>query len=684
MPFLPAAFSRDRIFWIRFRISLIILFLVAGAGAVGWGAWSLGVKRSEELTDIAKEQYTRQISVSARRGLITDRFGEELAVEVEVDSVYADPRKIKNPDAAAKRLAAVLNKEQDLLATRLGSKRHFVWLKRRVSPTESKRVRALKIKGVNIVKESKRFYPSRELASHVVGFAGMDSKGLEGIERLFDAQLQGNRDAARGLADARGNIIFSKGVFGANKVVGNNIFLTIDRNLQFVVEEELSATVRLFQAAAGQIVVMDPHSGDILALANWPTYNLNDLASSNASKRRNRAVLDVFEPGSTMKVFTLAAAINSGVLRPDEKTYCEEGRMEFYDVVLHDDHRDGWLTPTQCLKRSSNICFAKIAKRMGGKRLYRYLRRFGFGERTNLQVPFEMRGLLQHHSEWSEFLTATVAFGQGIGVTGVQMATALSTIANGGKLMKPNLIKKVTDAEGEVILENTPNVRRRVISRRTARLITDMMTAVTEEGGTGVEAALDGYLVAGKTGTAQKSKGAHGYQDKNKFVASFFGFVPADNPKLVISVVIDEPMVSYYGGTVAAPAMRRIADKALRDMGVTPSFTIRRGNDKKKQMETFEKSNDPKALLENSDVNTSAAMISPMEIPLKKGQVRTPQLIGLPMGKVIGELDEFELRPLFFGTGIAAEQIPSPGEPLNKGDYVQVNFSPNGEFEGVE
>lgn len=675
--------SKDRPFWIRFRIGFIVLFLAAGVVTVGWGAWSLGVIRKQELTTIAKQQYMRRFSVSARRGLITDRYGEELAVEVEVDSIYADPREVKEPLGAAKRLAIVLDKEQSLFEKRLNSRRHFVWLKRRVSPDVSKKVKALNIPGVHIIKESKRFYPSRSLAAHLVGFAGVDSKGLEGVERLFDEQLQGNQDAARGLADARGNIVFSKGVFGASKVVGNNIALTIDRNLQFAVEEELVNTVRLFQAKSGQIVVMDPQSGDILAMASWPTYNLNDVGTSNAKKRRNRAVLDVFEPGSTMKVFTLAAALNSGILRPDEKIFCEQGRMEFYDVILHDDHRDGWLNPTQCLKRSSNICFAKIAKRLKGRRLYRYLRRFGFGERTGLQVPFELRGLLQHHKEWSEFLTATVSFGQGIGVTGIQMATALSAIANGGKLMKPNLIRKVTDAEGEVILENTPTMRRRVISRRTARLVTDMMTAVTEEGGTGVEAALEGYLVAGKTGTAQKSTGSRGYQDKSKFVASFFGFVPADNPRLVISVVIDEPLVSYYGGTVAAPALRRIADRALRDMGITPNFTVRRGNGKKKNgKEENSIQNREGAIEQNTAVNEQASLISPLQMPLKKGQVRTPKLLGMPMIKVISELDEFELRPLFFGTGIAMEQIPSPGEPIQKGEYVQVNYSSNGALDG--
>ena len=673
--------SRDRLFWIRVRVLFIVLLLLAGAAAVARGAYSLAVERRQELTDIAREQYTRRLQLSARRGLITDRWGEEMAVEVEVDSVYADPREVRDPLSAATRLSPVLALPADTLVKRLSARRHFVWLKRRVSPDVAAQVKELHEVGVHIVKEGKRFYPGRQLAAHVVGFAGVDSQGLEGVERLFDNQLQGSQDSTAGLADASGSIVFATEVLGDEKVVGDNVMLTIDRNLQFAVEEELESTVRLFQARAGHVVVMDPHTGEVLAMASWPTYNLYRIGTSDAEARRNRPVLDVFEPGSTLKVFTLAAALNSGTIRPDETTFCEHGRMEFYDVVLNDDHRDGWLNPTQCLKRSSNICFAKIAGKMGRERLYEYLRQFGFGEKTGVQVPFEMRGLLPHSSQWSEFLTATIAFGQGIGVTNIQMATALSAIANGGRLMTPSLVSKITDAQGEVQYEFAPEVRRRVISTRTARLVTDMMTAVTEEGGTGVEAAMDGYLVAGKTGTAQKSAGARGYTDKERFMASFFGFVPADKPRLVISVVIDEPLVNYFGGTVAAPAMRRIAQRALRDMGIPPSYNPQKG-----RADEGLRTDDAKPGAEgggaaNRAVNEHAAMMSPSDVALQEGQVRAPDVRGKNMGKVLSALSDNGLRPLFFGTGLAVEQIPAPGWPITRGEYMQVNFMPPGREE---
>ncbi|MBN2801710.1 MAG: PASTA domain-containing protein [Deltaproteobacteria bacterium] len=677
-------FSRDRVFWIRFRVVFIMLFVAAGFIAVGHGAWNLGVTRHDELTGIAKAQYTRRIHLSARRGLITDRYGEELAVEVEVDSVYADPREVENPGKDAIIIAKILGQDVGIIQKRLSSPRHFVWLKRQVSPTESKLIKKENIKGIHTIKESKRFYPGRRLAAQVIGFAGIDSKGLEGLERLYDEELRGNQDAASGLADAGGNIIFTKGAFGENRLVGNNISLTIDQNLQYDVEEELENVVRLFQAKSGEITVMDPNTGEVLAMASWPTFNLNHIGRSTSAKRRNRPVLDVFEPGSTMKVFTLAAALNSGAIRPDEETYCERGRMEFYDVVLHDDHRDGWLNPRMCLKRSSNICFAKIAARMGAKKLHDYLKRFGFGEKTGVQVPYESKGLLQHFDRWNEFLTATVAFGQGIGVTGIQMATALSAIANGGVLLKPSLVKKISDAEGNIIYEFHKEERRRVLSRRTARLVADMMTSVTEEGGTGTEAAMEGYLVAGKTGTAQKSSGSKGYKDSEKFVASFFGFIPADKPRLVISVVIDEPLVSYFGGTVSAPVFKRIASKAMRDMGISPDFATvkkRRQEAAKEVPEELDEDLDEEDPDLNSDVVKALQMITPYDLPLQKGEVRVPDLKGATMNTVLKKIEKSKLRPLFMGTGISTEQIPPPGQPVKEGSYVQVNFTPLGDKE---
>jgi cell division protein FtsI (penicillin-binding protein 3) len=667
--------GNGRIRWIRVRIGILVLALAAGTVAVVQGAWDLGVARSEELSEMAHEQYTRRITLSARRGAITDRHGEELAVEVEVESVYADPRQVDDPNVAAAVLAPLLKRDESAIVSKLSARnKHFVWLKRRVAPTLAERVRQLDLAGIGLVKESKRFYPNRSLASHVIGFAGIDSKGLEGIERRFDDRLRGNKDAARGLIDARGRVVFADNPFAGDGLVGQNIELTIDRTLQYIVEQELAGTVRTFEAKAGHVVVMDPATGEILALANWPTYNPNSINDSSAEKRRNRAALDVFEPGSTFKIFTLSAALNAGAIRPDDMVFCERGRLEMYDAVIHDDHRDGWLNPTQCLKRSSNICFAKIALKLGKRRLYHYLRRFGFGERTHVQLPFEMRGTLSHFKKWYDIDAATTAFGQGIGVTGIQMVAALSTIANGGTLMRPLIVKRVINPEGETLRTFAPEARRRVISRYTARLVGDMMTSVTEEGGTGKEGSLDGFLVAGKTGTAQKSAGSKGYE-KGKWIASFIGFVPADKPRLAIQVVIDEPVINHYGGTVAAPALRRIADQALRYLGVSPRATVefrKKNKAQRAKKEAALSSTDDQSVASPAD----AAGLDREAAELGPDQVRAPDLIGMTMASALSAVAGAGLRPVFMGSGVAVEQVPPAGDPVSTGAYVQVNFQP--------
>lgn len=672
-----------RVRWIRVRIAILVIALVAGAAAVAHGAWDLGVTRSDELSEMAHEQYTRRITLSARRGMITDRHGEELAVEVEVESVYADPRKIDNPQAAAAALAPILGKDAAGLLPKLSDKtRHFVWLKRRVAPALAAQIRELDIEGVDLVKESKRFYPNRSLAAHVIGFAGIDSQGLEGIERRFDERLRGNQEAAKGLIDARGRVVFADNPFAGDGLVGQNIELTIDRTLQYITEQELASAIRTFEAKAGHVVVMDPQTGEILALANWPTYNPNTIAESTAATRRNRAALDIYEPGSTFKVFTLSAALNAGAIRPDDMIFCERGRFEIYDAAVHDDHRDGWLNPVQCLKRSSNICFAKIALKLGKQRLYHYLRRFGFGERTHVQLPFEMRGTMNHYKKWYDIDAATTAFGQGIGVTGLQMATALSAVANGGTLMRPLLVRRIISPEGDTLSTFAPEARRRVISRYTARLVSDMMTSVTEEGGTGIEGSLDGFLVAGKTGTAQKSDGAKGYQ-KDKWIASFLGFVPADNPRLAISVVIDEPVINHYGGTVAAPVLSRIADQALRYLGVSPR-EVTKGELPQDAREPDGSTDEEVQAADAEAENLDDSGDPPGEPPaLGPGQVRAPDLTGLSMAQALDELDALGLRPVFLGSGVVAEQVPPPGDPVDSGDYIQVNFQPISEAVGA-
>jgi len=659
--------------WTRVRIILLMVALSVGAAAVAHGAWDLGVTRRAELVALADEQYTRSVELAARRGAIIDRHGKELASEAEVDSCYADPRRVVDAAYAARSLAPILGRDEASLLGKLTAKKHFVWLKRRIAPSESKAVRDLRLPAIELVKESRRYYPNRTLAAHVIGFAGIDANGLDGIEKELDEQLLGDREAAKGVSDARGRIVFSDGLVGLKGMVGNTVQLTIDAQLQYIAETELANTVRVFEAKAGHVIVMDPMTGEILALANWPAFDPNQSNTSTMEQRRNRAVLDVYEPGSTFKVFTLAAALNSGKIRPAEEIFCENGRMEMFDVVIHDDHRDGWLNTTECLKRSSNICFAKIAGRLSKERFYYYIRRFGFGERTHVTLPSEASGMLTHYKKWYDVDTATIAFGQGIGVTGLQMATALAAIANGGNLMQPQLVRSVRDPDGETVRQIAPEIRRRVISRYTARLVSDMMTAVTEAGGTGEQASLDGFLVAGKTGTAQKSDGHRGYA-KDKWISSFFAFVPADRPRLLISVTIDEPLISKYGGAVAAPAVRRIADQGLRYLGVSPRVVSKSAAAKPSgKTRPDDKAPHAKAK-EGIEDETRTAEAAPAALP--PGQIRTPGLVGQSMIDAISTLAASGLRPMFLGTGVAVEQIPGPGEPIDAGGFVQVNFQP--------
>jgi cell division protein FtsI (penicillin-binding protein 3) len=654
------------------RIGILVLALFVGAVAVALGAWDLGVTRRGELEAVAREQYQRNITVSARRGMITDRHGAELAVEVEVDSIYANAKEVPDAAQAAATLSSILELDAGTLQEKLASNRTFVFLKRRVLPSISEAVRRAGVPGIYLIKESKRFYPKVELASTVLGIAGMDSVGLEGLELKYDEQLKGQRDAVEGFRDGRGRVVFADSLFGSSGVVGNSVELTIDSTLQYHAERELAAAVSTYNAKSGQMVVMDPRTGEILVMASYPTFNPNALSRSTSEQRRNRPVLDVFEPGSTLKVFSLAAGFNTGAIRPDDLIYCENGRFEMGDqkkVYIHDDHADGWLTPGQCLKRSSNICFAKIALELGRKRLYHYMRRFGFGERTNIDLPFESSGILHHFKKWYNVDAATISFGQGIGVTGVQMAAALSAIANGGRLMKPYIVRRIVGPDREVSQTFGPVERRQVVSRYTARLVGDMMTAVTEEGGTGTEGALDGYLVAAKTGTAQKSgTGRRGYQ-QGKWVASFFGFVPADNPRLVISVVIDEPLINHYGGVVAAPVLKRFADQALRYLGVSPRVV-----DHRLAAETPKSSKTRRIGASHRESVVENVQEVPADVP--EGSEVVPQLLGMTIQSALVALTNRGLRAVISGTGVATEQTPASGTIAAKGDYVHVLFSP--------
>ncbi|MBM2839267.1 MAG: ftsI, partial [Deltaproteobacteria bacterium] len=488
---------------------------------------------------------------------------EELAVTVEVDSIYAEPDSIDTPKLAAKRLASLLSLSRKELEDNLSSSKSFVWLARKVTPSTIERVKSLNIRGIGFVKENRRFYPNGELASHVVGFSGIDGTGLGGIELAHDAQIKGKTGLVRAERDALGERTLPMDFGFEDSLAGNSVVLTIDKTIQYTAEKELAEAVRKSGAKGGTAIVMDPKSGEVLAMANYPQFNPNDLSSTYQAALKNSAIVDTYEPGSTFKVFLLAAALEEGVVTPEEKFNCEKGSLELAGKKITDTHKHGSLTVKEIMKFSSNIGSAKIGGKLGKERFYDYITSFGFGSPTGIELKGEGRGILRSMKTWSKLELATISFGQGISVTPIQMVTAFSAIANGGYLMKPYLVKDILDRDGKVIKSNQPQIVKKVISGETASKVTEMLRDVVNEGGTGIEAALTGYDVAGKTGTAQKVSGGRGYTE-NKHVASFIGFVPAESPELVVLVAIDEPEGIQYGGIVAAPAFKAIAETSLR------------------------------------------------------------------------------------------------------------------------
>jgi cell division protein FtsI (penicillin-binding protein 3) len=521
------------------------------------------------LAEKASDQYEKTIQTSGKRGSIYDRRMREVAVSIETLSLAAYPRRIQNSRTTARAIAPIIKMKSQSLARKLASDRSFVWLKRQITPKEAQAIKALHLDGLEFLPEHSRYYPNRTLAAQLVGFTGIDGNGLEGIEYLFDAELTGRPQIATVLKDA-----FGRGFEGQDDMTsstsGNNVVLSIDGAIQHLAEKALLQAVETYKAKSGIAVVMDPRTGDILALAHVPLFNPNAFGDFNRDLRRNRAVTDAFEPGSTMKLFSTAAALESGCCTPHTIFYCENGNYRIGANTIHDTKKHGWLSIQRIVKYSSNIGAVKIGEAIGADTLHATLQRFGFGRPTGIECPGETMGSLGANRKWTTFDVAAVSFGHGISVSAVQLASAVSAIANRGMLMKPRAVLKVTDARGRAIRTIDPEPMGRAISPKTAEAVTRMMEMVLTEGGTGVEAALDGYSACGKTGTAQKI-GKDGRYAQDRYVASFAGFAPVEDPRLTIVVVVDEPQGSYYGGSVAAPVFREIAQSALGYLNVRPS-----------------------------------------------------------------------------------------------------------------
>lgn len=569
-----------------FRLRLFVLLLVAAYLAVGYKAFLLQVINARELKLKASKEIRRILELKPVRGTVFDRNRRELALSVEVDSVFAHPAQVEDADAAANHLAPLLDMDAKRLRAKLASKSSFVWLKRWVSPRISKGVTSLKLAGVYLKREPRRFYPRLNLAGHLVGFVGVDGIGLEGVEKEFDQLLRGKSKEVPLNRDARGKFILTGGLPDDPSPHGKSLALTIDERIQNIAEKELCEGIKVTGAKDGSVVVMDPRTGQILAMANYPSFNPNVFKSSRPGTWRNRAVTDYFEPGSTVKVFLAAAALDSGAVGIKDLIYCERGRYRFLDHTIHDVHPYEWLSIAGVVKHSSNIGAAKVAQKVGPKVLHRYLYEFGFGTPTGIDLPGETSGILRPPRRWWGTDIAAVAFGHSYAVSNLQLAAAISTIANHGEAFRPYVVGEILDEDGRVLAKKEPQSRGQVISPEAAAFLNRILMSVTEPDGTGSRAAVPGYRTAGKTGTSRKLNHETGTYDTDRHVASFVGYVPADDPALVVSVVINDPTKgSHYGGVVAGPVFRKIAEQSLHYLKVLPRGPVRMVNLKRRPAE---------------------------------------------------------------------------------------------------
>jgi cell division protein FtsI/penicillin-binding protein 2 len=549
------------------RTVFIYALIFLWCGVIFFRLYSVGIKEAERYQRRSRRQWERIVTLSPKRGVIYDRMGRELAVSVDVPSIYADPSKVFDPDYEAGKLAPILSMDKDWIKERLLRKGEFAWLKRKVSPRVAEEVRALKLRGIGIIYESKRFYPNGILACHILGFAGMDNIGLAGIERQYDELLRGS--SGRILAMTRENTegLISDGEVSLAPTVGRDLILSLDTVIQYYAERELEKAISDTSARGGMVIVIDPTTGDILALASRPGYDPNRFGSYPRHYFRNRAVSDAYEPGSTFKIVTAAVALEEGVVSPSDRFYCGRGAIVIDGYLIRDTASYEYLNFREVLEHSSNVGAVLIGTRNNPHSFYDRLKGFGFGKRTDIDLPGESPGLISGYKGWTRFMLGEISIGQGIGVTPLQMLRMAAAIANGGYLVSPRVAlgkreggrRFIPVAEGEKI---------RAVSPGTCSIIREIMEGVVERG-TGRKAAVPGYRVAGKTGTAQKIGPSGSYADGGH-IASFVGFAPAEKPRIAVIVVIDEPKGSYFGGQVAAPLFSRIVLPTLRYLRVPP------------------------------------------------------------------------------------------------------------------
>lgn len=645
---------------VLFRMSIITILCFIGFSAILCRALYLHLVDNDDLKWIADKQYNANIPMSVRRGKIFDRNGAELALSLPVPSLFADPALVEDPPLVAQKLSKLLDMSEQELLSKFKNPRRFVWLKRRISYDKLKEVMALKIQGVNYIEESRRFYPNGELASQVLGAVGYDSQALAGLELAFNHLLISKKKSVQYKRDARGRV-YEMPVGFAEQADVSDIYLTLDKQVQFITENALRSAVEEHNAVDGVAVVIDPKSGDVLAMASAPRFDPNRYSKFNVSDWRNRAVTDTFEPGSTFKVLVVAAGLEAGVVKTDSVFFCEHGSIRIGNDVLNDHHPYGNLTVEDIIKFSSNIGATKIAYKVGKQGLYDTLKKFGIGSITRVDFPGEVGGVLRNYAGWQPVEQATIAFGQGISATPLQLANAFTAVVNGGYYFRPRLVSRIVDNSGQAVMSQDPEVISRPISGGVSEIMRSMLGRVVEKGGTGTKAHSEEYTIGGKTGTAQKAIHGGGGYAKGKYFSSFIGFGPVEDPKLVVFVGLDEPRNGYYGGAVAAPAVKEIIEQSLRYLDVPSSKSLVIASEGK----------------ENDEAETKTGPVEktrPRFERISETEFVMPDFTGFTIRDVLKASHEAGLDTSVEGSGVAVRQKPLPGSALGQGGKVAVKF----------